>query len=228
MNNATGCLVIHGFAGSRSEVGPLCDYLAARGYVVSVPLLAGHEGTPRELARSGRRAWIEGANSALAELKKSCGRVVVIGFSMGGLIAVQLYAHSGFDALVLINTPVYYWDVRRILKNILRDFRLYSKKYLASGRGKPLMALLEFQRLLSATKPLFSGVGCATLVLQSADDDTVSPKSAEYISARLGGRGRLVGLPRGGHIVFRGESAGQACAAIGDFIKTADSGGCGM
>jgi carboxylesterase len=187
--------------------------------MVSAPLLSGHEATPRELARAKHTEWITTARLALFELKQHCDRVIVIGFSMGGLIAVQLCRLCGCDGIVLINTPVYYWNLKQIFINLHTDFRHYSKTYLTSGNGLPMHALIEFLRLLSSTKRMIAGIDCSALVLQCENDDTVDPKSADYIFKRLCGRKRLISIPECSHIVFLSSASGKVCAEINYFIE---------
>ena len=214
-----GILLVHGFAGTREEIKPLYDFLCDKGYDVSVPLLAGHEGTLKELSMSKYKHWIDSVEEEYVKLSEKRESIIVIGFSMGGLVAVNLYQKYKFDGLITINTPVYYWDVKRILKNLYSDFSAYSKKYFQSSSNKPIPALLEFQKLLSKTKPLFKNIGCNALVIQTQDDDTVNPKSAEYIFAHLNGIKQILKPKSGGHIVFQSNDYSQLLDSINEFVE---------
>ena len=87
-----GALLLHGFSGAPTEVRGLGEHLAARGVVVSAPLLPGHGVDHHHLERSNRRAWRQAAHEALQALQARCTRVVVVGQSMGGLLALELAA----------------------------------------------------------------------------------------------------------------------------------------
>lgn len=217
----TGVLLIHGFAGARYEVSPLYDYLKERGYPVAMPLLAGHEGTKADLAKSTYHQWIASADEAYCALRKECSEVAVIGFSMGGLIAVQLYQKYRYLALVTVNTPVYYWNLIKIMENLKSDFRVYAKKYFNSGTDKPVSALVEFEKILKKTKPLFRLLDCPLLVVQTQDDDVVKPKSGEYIFQNATGCREMLRVDRGGHIVLPTDSFAQIADAVLDFLKRA-------
>ena len=130
----TGILLLHGFAGTRKELEPLRTYLEECGFVVSVPVLAGHELTRKDLARSKYTEWINSAREAANDLKARCDKLIVVGFSMGGLIAVNLFCDFDIEKLVLMNTPVYYWDFSRIIKNLLSNFKNYIKNTLMPVR----------------------------------------------------------------------------------------------
>ncbi len=102
-----GCLLIHGFSGSPAELRPLADALAARGYTVHVPLLPGHGATPEALSRIGYGAWIEAVRTAREELEQSCRTVVIVGYPMGGLLAIVEAARRPSAALALLGVPTF-------------------------------------------------------------------------------------------------------------------------
>lgn len=216
-----GCLLIHGFTGCRGDLEPLRDHLNQLGYAVTVPVLKGHEATPNELKRASRHEWIAGAQRALDELKASCEKVVVIGFSMGGLVAANLCQTNDFDGIVFINTPVYYWGLSRLfVSRLYSDFKTNLKSSIASMRTTPLHALFEFQLLLSSTKRLFRKIRCRSLVLQSIHDDVVVPRSAQYIFSRLRGKKEMKTVPNGGHVVLLSDIDGsrQVCTDVQRFL----------
>ena len=217
MNNNVGILLIHGFAGSVEDVAPLRDYLVGLGYETVCPLLPGHGGTKKELAESSRAEWIAAAEKAYLDLARRYNKVVVIGFSMGGLLAFNLW-HYGFSGLVTVNAPVYYWNPRWIAINLLTNFKAAGEKYLKASTDKSISSMLEFQKLLTGTKPMISNITCSTLVIQSLDDDTVHHKSADYIYRRLRTQKSLHKLPQGGHMIFQSENGKEVCRMIGDFV----------
>ncbi len=214
----TGILIIHGFAGTRAEVMAIYDHLSMMGYAVTLPLLAGHEGSKKELSASTMENWIESAESAYLSLSKTCEKMIVIGFSMGGLIAAQLYQKYQFDKLVTINTPVYYWDMRQIAKNIFSDFPTFSRKYLNASTNKPIRSLFQFQKLLRTTLPLFQSILCDTLVMQAQDDDAVHMKSGDYIYQKVSGKKWMCKMPCGGHMLFTSHASSTALEKIVAFI----------
>lgn len=97
-----GALLIHGFLGMPEELRPLGEALAARGLTVGSVLLAGHGQHPDKLAGVRWRDWYASARESLAELQRRCERVVVIGFSMGGLLALRLAAHERIDGVITL------------------------------------------------------------------------------------------------------------------------------
>ena len=138
---------------------------------------------------------------------------------MGGLIATQLYQKYRYHSLVTVNTPVYYWNLIKIMENLKSDFRVYAKKYFNSGTDKPVSALVEFEKILKKTKPLFRLIDCPLLVVQTQDDDVVKPKSGGYIFQNATGYKEMLRVERGGHIVLPTDSFPQIAGAVLDFLK---------
>lgn len=218
MSSSLGVLLIHGFAGARSEVQPLYDVLQ-KNFPVSMPRLAGHEGTKKELASTSRFQWIASAEEALFQLQQQCHQIAVIGFSMGGLIAIRLCQMYPITGLITVNTPIYYWNLPRIFYNLKQDFPTYSKKYFLSGANKPFRALWEFQRILQETKPLVSNVSCPALVIQTQDDDVVQPRSAHYLTRHLKGETSFLPIKKGGHVVLPTSSFSDIEPEITSFLQ---------
>jgi carboxylesterase len=213
-----GCLIIHGFAGARSDLSALVTILEENGYKTAVPVLCGHESSNKELSQTTYIDWIESANEAIKELQMQCNKIVIIGFSMGGLIAANIFQSHNIEAIIFINTPIYYWNVNLICRNLLCDFNLYSRKYFASSASKPLTALIQFVALLNKTKPLFSSINCPAMIFQTLDDDTVNPKSALYIYTKIKGKKNIKRLQTGGHMVFQNETGIEISNDICGFL----------
>ena len=217
--NKTGILLIHGFAGNIQEIESLREYLTQKGYTVATPILPGHDGTKKELAESSRFDWIDSIEKSYLDLARDCSKIAVIGFSMGGLLAVNLWNY-GFAGLITINTPVYYWNPKRIAINLISDFKVSGKRYLKASTDKTFSSMLEFQKLLTNTKPMFRNITCKTLVVQALDDDTVYYKSADYIFKRICAEKYIYKSPKGGHMIFQSKNGQEVCHIIGDFIQS--------
>jgi carboxylesterase len=98
----TGVLLIHGFGGIPAELRLLGEFLAKRGYTVESVLLARHGRLPEALHGIRWPEWYRGVEAAYHELRARCERVVVIGFSLGGLLALHLAAKEPVDGVVAL------------------------------------------------------------------------------------------------------------------------------
>jgi len=77
------------------------QFLAAAGYDVMGPLLAGHGLTPEAMAATRWPDWVRSAENALAELWRDCADVFVGGQSLGATLALHLAATHPEDVLSL-------------------------------------------------------------------------------------------------------------------------------
>jgi len=190
VNNKVGCLVIHGFGGNIKEVAPLAACLTNQGYKVFCPSLKGHTGRRKDFQGVVYNDWIASAEEGLLSLQADCDVVYIIGFSMGGLIAINLGLKHNIGGIVTINTPIFYMNIKRAFLNsvnvlIRKDIKTISRNLKAS-RTLPFSSLLNFILLVKATKPQIKGLDCPILVAQANDDPTVRKSSANYIFQRTG------------------------------------------
>lgn len=86
-----GILFIHGFTGNTTEVQPLVDYLMGKRseWTCSVVTLTGH-GEVLNLKGVSSEHWFRDVENAYRLLEKQVDEVIVVGFSMGGLLALYL------------------------------------------------------------------------------------------------------------------------------------------
>ncbi len=223
MINDVGCLIIHGFGGSFEEVKYLANYLKLKGYNVLCPSLKGHTGLKKDLIGVTYTDWIKSAEEGLIRLKEASQKVFVIGFSMGGLIGVNLCENHDIDGLVTLNTPIYYWDIKNILKNIMMDIRTRSfeniKRYIASSIKFPMSALYNFRKILSITKPKINETKCPIFIVQGEDDDTVQKISAKYIFDEIGSqKKKLKYYENSGHLILASPAAKEVSRDVENFF----------
>src|SRR5208282_184316 len=88
-------LLIHGLTGTPYEMRYLGERLAARGVRVRGVKLAGHAGTPEELGAAGYDNWYESVVNGLEELRQFGEPNVVVGLSVGAVLAARLAADQG-------------------------------------------------------------------------------------------------------------------------------------
>ena len=117
----TGCLLIHGWAGAPFEMEPLVHPLEVFGCVVSNCTLPGHGTTFDDFCTTWFEDWAAGAEQAYEELAQRVDRVVVIGLSMGGTLALQLASKYPVAGVVTMASPVY---VYKLFPPQMKDWRL--------------------------------------------------------------------------------------------------------
>ncbi len=98
----TGLLLIHGFGGMPGELRPLGTFLAEQGFTVSGVLLARHGRHPEDMYKVRWQEWFESVATALDELQSRCERVFVLGYSLGGLLALYLAARRPVAGVITL------------------------------------------------------------------------------------------------------------------------------
>jgi len=224
-NNKVGCLIIHGFGGSIYEVEPLAEYLTNKGFVVSCAKLKGHTGNRQDMKIATYEDWISSAEEELLKLKEKTDDIAIIGFSMGGLIGVNLACKHDIKALVTINTPIYYWNLKRVFLNLIEDIknRKYDnfQRYMRARRNSPILAMRNFLMLLNHTKPLLCNVKCNALITQARDDDTVRTRSVDYLFRHLSSEHvEIKYYDNGGHQILRSQSSDKVISDVAVFLES--------
>ncbi len=107
---SAGCLLIHGLTGTPEEMRYLGDRLhRSTGFSVSGVMLAGHGTDAEAFQQTGWTDWYRSAEQAMLELSETCSPLFVVGFSMGGLIAMALALRHGsrVQGLALLAAPLF-------------------------------------------------------------------------------------------------------------------------
>ena len=217
-----GCLLIHGFSGSPPEMRWLGAYLAGHGVRVEGVRLAGHGTRPEDLADLTWRDWFQSVEEGFDRLRKECRAVVVVGFSMGGLLALHLCASrpSEVAGLVTMSSPIFFRDQRIHLVPMVRHVVRWhhvrrpsmntdpaAHTRYVSYRRYPLVAVEELLDLMRTTRKLLPAISTPALIMQGMRDGVVDPRSADFLFSRIGSaRKELVLWHNSGHgVVFDSE-----------------------
>ena len=211
-----GAVLLHGFAGTPPELRRLGEHLAAHGWRVDGPLLAGHGTTPEDFARTHWQDWARSAAEAVDRVAADCDTVVVAGQSMGGALTLHLAAHdTRIAAVATLAAPIWLtdwrlkvifaakyvqrWhtpdpdDVDLFLPERVNELHSYGRRSTAS--------IHELTRLLRQVRRDLPMVRQPVLLLHGGRDRTVDPRNAADIARRLVcSREVEVGVyPRSGH-----------------------------
>ena len=176
--------------------------------------------------------WITSAEEGLLSLLVDCDVVYIIGFSMGGLLAINLGLKQkhNIGGIVTVNTPIFYMNIKRAFLNsvnvlIRKDFKTISHNIKAS-RTLPFSSLLNFMLLVKATKPRIKRLSCPIFVAQAIDDPIVRKSSANYIFQRTGSQiKRLEFYDSTEHLILLSPEGDLVIKHIIEFISCLVQGG---
>jgi carboxylesterase len=231
----TGCLLLHGFTAMPGEMAWLGEDLAGRGYTVLGQRLAGHGTEPGQLARTRWRDWLASVEDGLALLSGVTGQVVVIGQSMGGMIALAAAARYPMAGAVAISTPYGASSAaERIGQQLQRLWQPMIDKHVPTAPPPldqrreadypayprfPARILLELGGLQAAMSESLPRVLVPVLLIHSRDDAGVPFESMGRIYERLGtGDKETLVLEGADHSIVRDPQRQTAFDAIGRFV----------
>jgi carboxylesterase len=168
--------------------------------------LAGHAGTPNELGASNHGNWYESVVRGFERLRGFHDPIVVVGLSMGALLAARLAADQGEEIVGLVMlAPAFFltagkWTLARILRHLGRwPYSVYLQNTVGSdihdAAAKrihptmtltPLSAPLNLYDLSSIVRPMLARIRQPTLAIHSKQDHTIPFSTLAWLMNRLG------------------------------------------
>ena len=215
----TGCLLLHGFAGSPAEMEPFGKSLAAAGLTVFCPVLAGHR-DPAHMCGAGWEEWLGTARAALAMLMREALEVFLVGFSLGGLIAFDLAASEPVAGVVSVNSPLKLSSTQVLRAHLLKVSGDGSRDDLELESRVPMSCLSSLYDYAARVAGLLPQVSAPALILQARQDEAVDPKDARAIYDSLGSKHKsLVWVDDAGHLAVLGAQRDVVFKTARDFIE---------
>ena len=141
-------LLIHGFLGSPRELRPLAHELAAAGVTTRGVLLPGFGQDIARLKQVGAEDWLAAARAAWLETREGASHTTLIGFSMGGAVALRLAVGAGLapDRLILLAPHWKFADRRAVIlpvaRYVIRDFKPFGRVDFDSPDMRRMLAEL--------------------------------------------------------------------------------------
>jgi carboxylesterase len=229
-------LLLHGFGDTPQTLTYVAAALNADGFTVHAPLLPGHGRSTRDFARSTAEDWLSEARTALRQLTAKHSAVGVAGLSMGGALATLLASEIAAVRALVLMAP--YFEMPRWLAAAALGGRLWGRfageigsgttrsirdpveraRNLGYGRttGRLLYELWSLGRRARRALPL---VQAPTLMIQSREDNRISPRVAQRAFARLGGAERQLVFTEGaGHIITVDYGRDAVIAEVRDWF----------
>lgn len=208
----TGVLCIHGYTGGPYEVEPFADFIEEHtDWTVKVPTLPGHGKTLR-LRRMKAEHWMMEAEMALRELKKEVDRVIIVGFSMGGLIAMYLALRYKVDRLVLLSAAAKYISAPQLLNEIKETLADAAKGKLGDNQffqqykykltHTPMGSTAEFLKVVKMVEPHYRQIQVPVIIVQGKKDGIVPVSAAEHIFDNIGSEEKhIIHSDSGKHLI---------------------------
>ncbi len=211
-------LCLHGLGGTGATMWPLVAALSAADHTVLAPTLPGHGGVPDDLVGVEWATWLAAAREWPADAPAD----IVVGQSMGALLALALAAEGRTAAVVAINPPAPDPDAVDGLE--WRQSRGHDWVEVGpSALGETAYERLPIGALLAlhtgALSVPFDRVVVPVLIVTSDHDDVVDPGSSDVVAAALGGPVQRLRLAHGGHVATLDSDRDRLISAIVTFAS---------
>ena len=239
-----GCVLVHGFTGSPYDMGFLGEGLAQAGFPVEIPLLTGHAGGARGIARATVADWRRDVSQPTEYLYRRTGvPPLVIGFSMGGLLALDLALSRAepLTGVASLSAPLalpmsarFGADVAQRLGPLGRTLAwpkftgpdIATGERLPGAETMPLCGVAELLKLIEVVRRRLHILTSPLLVLHAAQDHTAPPESATDLVSRAGSSWvRMVTLETGFHVIPRDVCREQVSEELLAFARWLREGG---
>ena len=240
-----GVLLLHGYLGSPRDFGELPRALARAGLRVRAPLHPGHGRTPVDCEDVSADELYRSVEHAYARTRAECDRVAVLGFSMGGALAVRLVRDTADPPEAVVLAAPYFrvayrWYAvlpaetwTRLLSPWVR-YVFRSRGFVQVNRREAVPDIYSYDVVPTSSARMLQGLGSDvrrrppprmprhTFVVYSTGDCAASPTAVKAMADRwaIPAGNRLV-LSRSNHIVFHDYDRDTVIEAVVRFVKTA-------
>jgi carboxylesterase len=235
------CVVaMHGFGGTAAELAPLLDRVAQDGYALDAALLPGHGTAVEQLQDATFDGWVAAVRARSEAAAGRQGRVVLLGFSLGSLVAMQIASEkppwlAGLVALGNAVTlkphtsvPLGLW---RLTGRPMPDMYLLKPRAgdlvdqsvqdaLFTYDRHPIRAALEVYLAGPRVREVVRDIACPTLILHGKRDGVCSWRNATWLAEHIGSRDVTVRIfERSAHVLCcdaeRDEVGREVAAFLG-------------
>ncbi len=239
-----GVVLSHGYLASPGEIAGLARHLNGLGFTVYAPRLAGHGTSPEQLDKVTWTDWMESFDRGYCIMRCLCERVVVAGFSAGGLLAMLAAARKGLacagvvainPALRLANPKAAFAPAIERWNHLLGLLRISAGHldYVENHAEWPITnydrnyvhGLTELERLIDASKRELAMVRVPTLVVQADQDPVVDPASgAQAVGLVAADRRELAMMQFKRHCIVQGDGSQLVYDRISEFVRSLEDG----
>jgi carboxylesterase len=236
--DAPAVVAFHGFGGTPLEVALVADVARELGLGALLPLLPGHGTHADDLAATRWDDWVPSVESALEETASSSAPAIVVGLSLGSMLATHLAVTRPERVRALVLLANAFWLQSPFPALILGaidalkipDFRLPKvaadiadpearKTHLTYGEH-PVHAAVEVQRVGAMMRRRLPEVRVPTLIMHGARDRVCPVANADRVAHRLGTSDvRVVILPRSRHILTRDLERSTVAHELSAFFR---------
>ena len=236
--NRVGVLLVHSYLSVPQEMRECGKLFRKHGALVYGVRLPGHGSTPEALAVRKWEEWRSAVEQGYVLLDSLCRTVVLVGFSAGGSLVLELA--SRLDSLAGVVAicppfilqdyskrfmpPIHIWDklLARLKGSSRRKEFVEFEPEIGSinYRMNPVAGVLEVGKLLTACKDALPDLHHRSLVISADQDQVVGPTCGTELFSQIGSRDKAhLLLSSEQHNIIYGPDGRRARKAIASFIR---------
>ncbi|GAA4864564.1 carboxylesterase [Paenibacillus vulneris] len=227
---STHIMMIHGFTSSPAEFRRLGYYLHDIGYTVDGILLPGHGTSPEDMMTTGWKDWSGHVVQHYDAIKNRNGKqVIVIGHSMGGLLAMKLAMERRLEGVISLSAPIFLKSRKTIMAVLLKYVMNYMEAKPAAAdyiieeactyTKMPVPCIVDLRKLMKLVKSRLEKVHVPIFIAQGERDGVVRPKSAAYIYQHVSSQMKqLTYYPDSSHAVLLDKEREKVYEDIHRFV----------
>lgn len=211
-------LFIHGFSAKKEDNEYLIQYLKHyRNIKVHTFTLPGHEND--KVTFIPYQKWLIKAEEEFLHVKTR--NTIIIGHSMGAIIAAHLASKYKVEKLILLS-PAYIFgsikqnqeDIKNMFKNRKENVETGFEGVMTKMRDVPIKSVMEYYKLSHKGRTDLTKITCPVLVMHGDKDNVISVKSSEYVLNHLKSKKEFVKITGVRHQIFKSQKK----EAISEYI----------
>lgn len=211
-------IAIHGFGKRRTDqLIPLKDYFENKDYEVLCPILFHNE----NMEDSNPNEWLKRAEDCVDEQLALGKEIILVGFSMGGVIATYLAATRRIKRLILIAPAFTYITLNNVTNTVTKKFKSDVPVTEDGYIPLPSSFTATFRNIVDEHKDDIAQVTCPILIFHGMEDELIPYSSSRKIVKKIKhSQHRLVLLNDADHHLLDNEISQKIVLQLSqDFIE---------
>lgn len=215
----TAILFVHGFMGCSRQFLSLQNALEGCEADMKLHVLPGHEATLEEFHKTDAEVWQQSVNAAVRDLAREYDRILLVGHSMGGLLAVRaaIAEPEKVCGIVAIGFPIKInlkWQWLTLNLNAARPAKEGEDPRVTVARtmggvtmntvGQYFSTLPQNMQFLKMTRLARKDIHllkAPLTVLNFKKDEIVAPSVPDFVHSQLSDA-KVVVMPNSYHFLF--------------------------
>ena len=208
------CVLTHGFTGVPFELRPIGKKLMDADISHVSLLLPGHGETIKSMAEKTWQDWYKKVQDETLSLKKRYSKVIAIGFSMGGTLALKLASENLVDGVISLSSAAKLMDRHMFLARYVSMYKLIRNKprkepnnYLIDDKflgypNHPYAGIYQLYLLIRHVQKTRRKVEVPALLIHSKKDQVVPYENMAFIEKRISSEiCKTVTLEKSNHVI---------------------------